>query len=213
VNNETSHYLNNAFFVLGTGEDLISVQAELYRAREIENYDTAALRCVTAGGVDVLFYTSHVAKDWIGPVLEYKFSEATVTFNADSGEELIAHFNNGKSKKYGMPDREEDHWRKIWESVDAVRNNTPVSCGVADSLAQTICMNGAQESAEKIPSFQEEMIQKYTCGDDDFCFVDGLRDVMMRCFEQAALPAEFGDVPWAKMGSIVNLKNYKHFPS
>jgi hypothetical protein len=185
----------------------------LYRAREIKNYDTAALRCMTAGGVEVLFYTSHVAKDWIGPVLEYKFSEATVTFNADSGAELIAHFNSGKSKKYGMPDREEDHWRKIWESVDAVRNSKPVSCSVEDSLAQTICMNGAQESQERISSFQDEIIQRISFGEEDFCFVDGLGDVMMGCFEQGLLPAEFGDVPWAKMGSIVNLKNYKHFPS
>jgi predicted dehydrogenase len=213
VNNATSHYLHNSFFVLGTGHDPSSVQAELYRAREIENYDTAALRCITTGGVEVMFYTSHVAQEYIGPVFEYRFSDATVTFNADSGDGLVAHFNDGKSKKYGLLDHEEDHWRKIWESVDAIRSGRKVSCGVADSLAQTICMNGAQESCEEITSFQTDIIQKITIEKDDFRIVIGLKDVMMRCFELGALPAELRDVPWANMGSVINLKKYKQFPS
>ena len=46
------------FFILGSGNSSdaypAAVQAELYRARDIENYDTAALRCWTQGGVEIL---------------------------------------------------------------------------------------------------------------------------------------------------------------
>ena len=136
VNNATSHYLNNAFFILGSGlgtsTNPSSVQAELYRAREIENYDTAALRCMTEDGVEILFFTTHSTQETIGPIIEYKFDDAVVTFESGSDTGFVARFINGHEKEYGNPDCKEDYWWKIWESVDAVLSRGAVACGVAD---------------------------------------------------------------------------------
>ena len=51
VNNASAHFLHNMFYLLGATRETSAtpawVQAELYRANAIENYDTAALRCRT----------------------------------------------------------------------------------------------------------------------------------------------------------------------
>ena len=211
VNNATSHYLHNAFFILGAEANLFSVQAELYRARKIENYDTAALRCMTEDGVEVLFYTTHSTQEMIGPTLSYEFGDAHVTFDSDAG--LVARFKNGQVKEYGRPDSQADHWRKIWESVDAIRSGRLITCGVADSLAQTICMNGAQESTKEISIFPETLIQKITRGIETYRFVDGLQDTFERCFDLGVLPSELSNISWARVGTIVDLREYAHYPS
>lgn len=217
VNNATSHYLNNAFFILGSGlgtrTNPISVQAELYRAREIENYDTAALRCMTEDGVEILFFTTHSTQETIGPVIEYQFDNAIVTFKLNSDTGFVAHFMNGHVKEYGNPDCKEDNWRKIWESVDAIRSGRAVACGVADSLAQTICMNGVQESVKNIATFPKDLIQNITQDKNKYRCVDGLGEVFERCFDLGVLPAELTDIPWARAGTIVDLHGYNYFPS
>ncbi len=217
VNNATAHYLHNAFFVLGSGEGTrvnpMSVQAELYRVRSIENYDTAAIRCLTDEGVEIMFYTTHSTQELIGPIMEYQFDDAIVTFGSGSDAGFVTHFKNGQTKEYGNPECKEDHWRKIWESVNAVRNGASVACGVADSLAQTVCMNGAQESAIEISNFPESLIQNISQDDNKYRCVVGLQKVFELCFDLGVLPAELGDISWASPGKIVDLKGYKKFPS
>src|SRR5204863_2001505 len=71
VNNATSHFLHNMFYLLGrtreTSSMPVTVQAELYRANDIENYDTAAIRSMTECGTELLFYTTHAVVERYGP--------------------------------------------------------------------------------------------------------------------------------------------------
>ena len=71
ANNAMAHYLHNALYVLGetptTSARPISVQAELYRANPIENYDAAVLRVMTDKNVEVLFYGAHTVPDEAHP--------------------------------------------------------------------------------------------------------------------------------------------------
>ena len=66
VNNACAHYLHNMLYVLGDRVDASAaparVTAELYRANGIETYDTAALRCWTSGGVEIVFVVSHATR-------------------------------------------------------------------------------------------------------------------------------------------------------
>ena len=63
VNNAMAHDLHNMLYLLGPSIDRsaqpVEIVAELYRANDIENFDTAALRVRTTSGAEVLFYGSH----------------------------------------------------------------------------------------------------------------------------------------------------------
>ena len=82
ANNAAAHFLHNMFYVLGGGLNrsavLRQVTAELYRANAIENFDTAAIRAVTAGGVETLFLATHATGSTLGPNLCYEFERATI---------------------------------------------------------------------------------------------------------------------------------------
>ncbi|MGJ3242485.1 MAG: Gfo/Idh/MocA family protein [Opitutales bacterium] len=62
-NNAMAHFLNLALFLAGErfnqSATLSDLQAELYRARPIESFDTGCLRAHGPGGVEIVFLGSH----------------------------------------------------------------------------------------------------------------------------------------------------------
>ena len=214
ANNATAHYLHNCLYVLGkrreTSANLVDVQAELYRANQIENYDTAAIRCHTDEGVEILFYTAHPVPNTIGPVLSYEFERAVVDFDTAKSR-LRAHFHNGQLKDYGNPSENDAY--KIWQAVETVRTGAQLACGVQAASAHTLCINGAQESANEITQFPEQLVKHTGNENDTLTWVIGLQETMEACYETGILPAEDPTVGWARAGRIVDLRQYHSFPS
>ena len=72
-NNAHAHYVNMALFLAGTDvllpAKLSSVQAELYRARDIDTADTACIRAITEQGVPVSYFGSHSCARANGPFI------------------------------------------------------------------------------------------------------------------------------------------------
>lgn len=214
ANNATAHYLFNMFYVLGATRESsaipVDVQAELYRAKPTENYDTAAIRCHTAAGAEILFYTTHAVVKGGGPIFQYEFEKATVEFGPESGNEIVARFSDGTVKSYGNPN-ETAEANKLWQCVESVRTGESVACTIAAARAQTLCINGAQESSA-VNAFPQELIR--TTEEDDNChtWAEGLFEAFNECYERNILPAEHGGISWAQPGKIIPLSDYTHFP-
>jgi len=215
ANNATSHFLHNMFYVLGetreTSARPVEIQAELYRAKPIENYDTAALRCRTASGVEILFYTTHSVAESRGPVSCFEFEEATVTYDENHGQDLVARFRDGAEQSYGNP--QDGRMNKLWESVAAVRSGGPMACPVEAALSQTVCVNGAHESVPEIAPFPAELVQATESDEGRLVWVAGLYEALLDCYERGVLPAEHGALSWARPGRTVDLHAYRTFPS
>jgi predicted dehydrogenase len=234
ANNATAHYLHNMFYVLGetveTSARPVDVQAELYRANVIENYDTAVIRAHTESGVEVLFYTAHPVPNNIGPIFDFEFEDAVVTY--ETGEEIVARFHDGRTKSYGNPFL--DDTNKLWQSVDlvrrmhaavsstesdtdTVRRRSPTEaqpvCGIPAAMSQTLCVNGAQESVSEIMTFPRHLVRKDCDEEDCLTWVTGLQEALAQSYEQNALPSEIGDWDWARAGDLVDLRDYHTFPS
>jgi predicted dehydrogenase len=213
VNNATAHYLHNCFYVLGATRESsarpVDVQAELYRANDIENYDTAALRSHTEGGVEILFYTAHPVPESVGPDLAYEFEDAVVEFEAWEGP-LVARFKDGRVKDYGNPFAGEA--QKLWQCIDAVRTGAKPACGIEAATSHTLCVDGAQESSRLI-DFPEDLLRRREEHDDTLIWVEGLLPALESCYDQGMLPGEQPDVAWAESGRIVDLRDYDHFPA
>lgn len=203
VNNATAHYLHNMLFLLGeqmnTAAIPVAVQAELYRANEIENYDTAMLRCEMAGGTELLFYTTHSVSDRCGPHFTYEFEAATVTYDARDGE-IRAAFTDGTQRSYGSPEKDRD--RKIWQSIDAVRSGVSLPCTPRTAYPHALCAAAAQQSAEITP-FPAAMRRSVAVESGAMIVVDGLADCLSNCFAEGILPSEAGRYEWARAGRRV----------
>ena len=216
ANNATAHFLHNMFYVLGqtreTSDRPVDVQAELYRANEIENYDTAAIRCHTEAGVEVLFYTTHAVTERIGPSFYYEFEQATVSFGWDDEPVIVAELRDRTCREYGDPNAANRD--KLWRSIEAVKGGEPVACGIEAATAQTLCINGAQDSVEEIASFPADLVRVDEQENGDrLTWVDGLFESFESCCERGILPAEHPDVSWARPGRIVDLTGYTSFPT
>ena len=215
ANNATAHYLHNMLYVLGATRESSTrparIQAELYRVNRIENYDTAAMRCFTDEGVEILFYTTHATLSTINPIFEFAFDNATVTYMANSDEGIQARFKDGRSKDYGDPFA--NNFGKLWQCVDAVRTGAPPSCGIEAASMQTLCINGAQESPTEIIDFPADAVRTVCDGDFQLTYADGLEEVLTMCYDTNRLPSEIDGVKWARSARWVDLHDYRQFPS
>ncbi len=207
VNNATAHYLHNMLFLLGERIESalvpLTVQAELYRANDIENFDTAAMRCEMPGGAELLFYTTHATYDRHGPSFVYEFERATVTYDNRDGE-IKATFRDGTTRNYGSPERERD--QKIWQSIAAVRSGAPLPCTPRTAFAHTLCAAAAQESGAAITRVPASALRLRPSEEGSMVVVDGLAEALDECFESATLPSESSSLPWARPGKVVQLR-------
>ena len=211
ANNAMAHDLHNMFYVLGrereTAARPVRVEAELYRAHKIENFDTAALRCLSGDGVEILFYVSHAASVDTGPVFSYEFERGEI--RAAGRDTDIKVFLPAGEKNYGTPDREP--LRKMWEAIDLVRGEDLPACGLEAALGQTLAVNGAQDSRPEVQEFPRETIVSRGEPGSREVMVAGLAEVFNECYQKNALPSELG-VSWSRKGRVVSLADYVYFP-
>jgi predicted dehydrogenase len=211
VSNACAHYLHNMLYILGGEPDRSAVPArvtaELYRAHPIENYDTAALRCWTAEGVEILFVVSHATRQSHGPELRYEFEKATVTFAEHRGGEIVAHFADGTTRSYGSPWESSDTG-KLWATLRAIRAETPPLCGIEASVAQTQVTAAAQESMAAPVVFPGALVRVEGEPGTRKTWVDGLEQVLSESYVAGRLPSEMG-VAWAKAGRTVEVAPWR----
>ncbi len=211
ANNAAAHFLHNILFLLGPAMDRsadpVEVAAELYRFYPIENYDTCACRFLTRDNVECLFYASHAVKKEFRPLFQIKFDNGIV-FNEPATGEVLGKLRGGRHLQYGVPDH--DHqFKKLFEAIKAVREPGPVKCGVEAARAQTVVIDGMQESMS-VCDFPDFMID--TNEETQERSVKNLYNILRDCYSFSKLPSELF-YPWSRLGRPVNLRNYNHFPS
>ncbi len=216
ANNATAHYLHNMFYVLGQSIEESAwpkkIQAELYRANKIENFDTSAARIWTEQGVELLYLVTHATQELVNPKFCYEFEKATVYFDQDKDSQIVAEFKDGTQKVYGNPFA--DSFNKIWIMMDAIKGKGSHLCGINAAIPHVTAINGMQEAVGEIPDFPEELVKtsKDNQGNSIAVYVEGLSELMKNCYNNWNLPHELG-VEWAKVGKEINLTAYNYYPS
>ena len=214
ANNAAAHYLHNMLYLLGRTRESStvpqSVQAELYRANEIENYDTVALRAMTSCGSEVLFYASHAVPGRRGPVCHFEFERGTVTYDADGDSTFTATFLDGRVRSYGDPNVDRNN--KIWQSIEAVDTGARPVCGIPAALAHTACVLAAQQSVKAIIEFPQRMrkLTRREDGESIVCVV-GLAECLTACFAEGLLPAEMDRFAWSEPSARIELPALHRF--
>jgi predicted dehydrogenase len=211
ANNAMAHDLHNMFYVLGDKRETsavpISVEAELYRAYDIENCDTAAIRCFTAGRTEILLLVSHAISVDRGPVFLYEFECGRIE-GAGRNSEMRASSAAGQIS-YGSPDSRP--LKKMWDAVESVERGTPPVCGLEAAMSQTLCVNGAQESRPRVTCFPEDTVSVKGDPGKESISVSGLAETLLKCYERGLLPSELG-ASWSSKGRLIRLDGYTHFP-
>lgn len=210
ANNAAAHYLHNMFFVTGSSMESSSVpknvQSELYRANNIENYDTTATRVFTDKGVEIMFFASHAHALEKGNRLSfcYEFTNGVIVYEDNNGEITFeGRLKGGTVIRYNTPSI--DSYMKLLRVISQIREDLPVSCGPEAALSHTMTIHAMQKSMPEITIFPDMLIKMGTLpSGDKALYVEGLFETMMDGYNHWKLPSEIG-VSWAKTGRKINL--------
>ena len=220
ANNAMAHFLHNLLYLLGDRADTsavpVEITAEAYRAFPIENYDSVACRIFTSAGTEVLFYASHAVPEAAGPVFHLEFEEAEVECVDAGGSDIICRVGSGSEICLGSP-ASGHQFQKLFEALDLAApaettgdnpDQPAVLCGPEAARAQTVCVNGIQDSVGGAVDMPPSLVRE---GPGGGIWTEGLSEAFQEAYARSSLPSEIG-VGWAVKGSTVELRDYVHFP-
>ena len=203
--NAFAHWLNLLCFLAGTTATEAarprSVEAELYRAREIESADTACLRI--DAGIPLFLWVTHSCPENIGPVIEVRGTKGTIHWSHDTmllrspgKEELF--------RKMGPMHEMQDF---MYQAVlGRASGGVDFICDPGIARNQTLCSNGAFESSP-IHRIAPQFLDIDGTG---LPRIDGIGNLFRTAFDGEKLLSTLG-VEWARPGSRVDLESYPGF--
>ena len=212
INNALAHYLTNIFYLSGTSAEdpcgIISVQAELYRAWNIENLDTACLRVQTDTDATAWIAMSHVGENRFGPTMDLTCTNGTAHWESGSCEITYA---NGK--KETITDNDSRMRTSPWiNMVHALRKGERVISSLEVGRSQTLCINGAHESCPDIHTIPEQSVKSVMQKEHKYLVVDGLEELLHKSTDEGKLFSEM-NIPWAVASQSYKLDGYNQFPA
>ena len=218
INNAAAHQVNNALYLAGPSPDesaeLVSVQAELYRARDIESLDTGCIRAITMDGVDIVIALSHVTRETFNPTIVCHCEEATIHWAHPSGETHVR-YRDGTEESFDNEDINANVL-PFQNMIDVLHGEGRILCTPENARAQTVCINGAHESSPGIVDVRGDFVdEEYREGSKGqksrFAFIKGLDALTHRSFEEGKLFSELG-AKWARPSSPFDVTGYAYFP-
>lgn len=209
--NATAHYLHNLFFVLGDSLSAAAMPEEVrysvWRAKEIESFDTCFAKGKMASGAEFLYIATHSGDRGIDPLFQYEFDDAVATLTDTGGNARITvTYRDGRTEDYGLPQSDHSNSEKITAMLNAIQNNDPsaVTCPVAAVLPHlAVCTGFFREGP--IGTLPQE--QTFRTEDPAGSFVHGLADDCVACYEKGLLPSELG-LAWATPEKAFDPKRY-----
>lgn len=167
--------------------------ASLARANNIENFDTAIIRCTLDGGGDALFIASHAIHINVNPIFDYQFTKGRVTFSQDPFPSsinakdyipghIIGTTKDGKTVDYGDPFLFPE--RKLHIAVDTVlgKPGGEELCGIDAASQHTRVINTIQKNAD-IRNFRPDLLRQR----GDVTYVEGLAERLIEVYNGDAV--------------------------
>ncbi len=205
ANNATAHYLHNLLYLLGDDGTAClpeTVGAALYRANEIENYDTCRVDMTMPGGAKLCYLASHATAGTVNPLFHLRFTDGEVYYSQNKTDQsapfapdwyadedynrIIARTPAGEKIDYGCPF--EDELRKLKGAIDLALGETEaLPCGMEAASAHTRVINYLQKNVPIRP-FPEELL----CRTEAKIWVSGLTEQLGACFMDPGTPLDLG---------------------
>ena len=191
VNNAFAHYLNLELFLAGErfGESAHAVEVEgaLWRARkEIETFDTCAVRFTVSTGSRLTMLLSHATPVNLNPVIRIQCEHGTVFWNVDRGWNICS--EDGAVIASGIVQPANDDM--FMDVIRRISGEERFLCSLAIAREHTNCIEMLSEKLQ--PVELKECVSRRES--DGQYLIDGIPEVFDRCFARDQLPEEIGVV-------------------
>jgi len=193
LSNATAHYIQNMLFVLGPtmakSAELTNINAECYRANDIETFDTIALSG-QAGGADVFFAASHATNfNTHHPLIDYTFENARILISfCEQDGRCVVHRADGRIEDMGDA-LGNGFWNELIFASQSVRGERPWCCTI-DTVRPFTALVDHVFSNVSIKQFNNSYIVQDL--DKQRTFVKNLHLDLIECYNMRKLPQEIG---------------------
>jgi len=184
--NALAHQITNMLYLASPDPDraayLTSVEAELYRAYDIESFDTGCMRGKTNTGTEVVFATTHACLENVDPVMRLEATKARVDWHIRGNAEIA--YADGTTETV-----EEDLPRKymMQSIVDAVNGVIPHPiCTPEIGRAHVACIEAIHRTTE-IQTVPDKFLSTTTEGQKS---ISGVENAVQQTFGSGQLFSE-----------------------
>lgn len=210
ANNALAHPLNLMLFMAGEtfGESALpyQIQAEMYRSKPIESFDTVSLKVITRENVEILYYVTHSCPESRETIIEINCENGHIRFNSSKGFE----FFDSTGRPIEMPEFDNylvDPRSEMMQAVlQKIKTPDTFVCSPDIAAMHTLCIN-AMHQFFPIHDVDNAFIQHK----QDIITIDGIEDTLNAAFERCCLLSEMDTVAWAKPSKQVSIEDYKAF--
>lgn len=207
-NNAVAHELMMMLFLAGPEERQaatpVSVDAELYRANDIESADSACIRVMTETGIPILFYATHACTDSLDPEILVLGKSGSILSTRDG---LVVESEAAPRRTLKSIERSAQQDRMMVSVLDAVHGGSSFYCDLEMAAQQTIVVNAVHEACEiqTVPglTLRGENGEVRT-------IIPGIEGVLSKAFEEERSFHDSG-VPWARPGGSLDCVGYREF--
>lgn len=200
LNNALAHHLNVMLFLAGARfEDpgvVEHVEAELFRSREIASFDTAAVRLVARGGVELIMFASHSSQQEWTPEVAVEGDDGRATWNIHSGLKVV----DGSDNAIGSWPGRDLHgaMAEMYDHVLArLHSEKAYICPIRTAAAHVHCIAEIHRSTEIVDIPAAEKVRATLAG-GPHTIIRGLEKYFQRAFAEGQLLHEVG-CPWAQL--------------
>jgi predicted dehydrogenase len=219
--NPFSHLLMNSLILAGLGCEAevlpVWVQAELYRANEIEGEDTSCLRALMENGVELFFCSSICARENAVPQIRVRGEEGSAYWDYDGWIRYGAAPEEWREEFRIECDRRYDHLVNFTEYLKGTTSR--LSCSLEAARKFVLTANLAFESAGTIQKIDVPFLEKHNAqghpiaalhGADDFLCIKNIDAILCQAVKTGKLFSEQG-IEWAAGRAPVFAGGYKAF--
>ena len=214
ASNAISHFLNLTLFWLGEAPEAmaapVAIEAELYRANDIENFDTCSLRVETASGATALVLLTHACRETI---------DAPITITGDAGTleairgrgVTLRDTSGATTAPIGLAaEPRVEMVRQFAERVNGTLDDRTVAT-LEGSIAHLTVVNGASEAAAVHTVPESEINLVPGPGGAQGRAIRGIEAAFAECARRGQLLSESGLVGWSVPPGRRDLRGYRLF--
>jgi len=180
-NNAVAHELMMMLFIAGREERAaampVSVEAELYRANDIESADTACMLVDTAEGVPILFHATHACREHFGPEIHIRGSRGSIimthkgsTIRPNGKPEITLASGGGDAGRGAM----------MAAVLDCIRGGSSFYCDLEMASRQTMVVSAIHEKCAIRPVEGETSTPEAGLA---ATFIPGIEEAMREAFD------------------------------
>ncbi len=185
-NNALAHQIMNMLYLASPQREQAAsvqhVEAELYRAYDIESFDTGCMRARTSDGVQLVFAATHACSETMNPVMRLDADAAHVDW--EIGGDATIRYGDGTAEL--IPERA-PHLCMIENIADAVLGRVPQpDCTLEIGRAHAACIDAVHRAAQT----RDVLATYVSVSDDGQRLVSGVEDAVRAVWSTGQLFSE-----------------------